>query len=393
MQFFAVSALNSFSPQVIRAWRAARWAGPGLLLALAIMACGGDITPPSEQPTTSQLTDRVLVTNEFSSVVNIVDADRDVVSTFRIGGGANPTLLAVSADKRRTLVLSSFNNGITVVDNEAESALGQTVMPGLVESLVAGNDGTRGYAAVRSAGVVVVLDATNGSTTTVAVPAVRRLVLSPSGSRLLAFADDSNSVTVIDTANNAATTVPGFDRPVNAVFNSDSSLAYVLNCGPECGGTTASVRELVMATNTLGAGVDVSAATVGLINGGNLYVAGSSAGQGRLDVVALPALTVTASAIAIGDGFHHTMALGTNNKLFIAARTCVNCLTILNTSGSTPVIRPPNGEVNALQPIDDRNLVYVVEGDELVIYDTATDAPQATQINFVGRVVDAKRID
>ncbi len=368
-------------------------AGSGLLLAAVIMACSGGITPPSEDPTTSQLTDRVLVTNEFASIVNIVDADTDRVSTFRIGGGTNPTLMAVSADKRRTLILASFNNGVSVVDNDAEASLGQILLPGVVESLVAGNDGSRGYAAVRNTGVVVVIDTTNGSTTTVAVPAVRRLVLSPSGTRLLAFADDSDSVTVIDTANNAATTVPGFDRPVNAVFNSDSSIAYILNCGPECGGTAASVRELAMATNTLGASVNVSAATVGLINGGNLYVAGSSAGQGRLDVVSIPALTVTTSAIAIGDGFHHTMALGSNNKLFIAGRTCVNCLTILNTSNNTPVIRPPNGEVNALQPIDDRNIVYVTEGDELVIYDTATDAPQATQINFVGRVVDAKRID
>ncbi|MGH8459657.1 MAG: YncE family protein, partial [Nevskiales bacterium] len=258
---------------------------------------------------------------------------------------------------------------------------------------VAGNDGTRGYAAVRNAGVVVVIDTSNGSTTNVAVPTVRRLVLSPNGTRLLAFSDDSNSVTVIDTSNNAATVVPGFDRPVSAVFNNDSSIAYILNCGPECGGAAAGVRELIMATNTPGASVAVTAATAGIISGGNLFVAGSSAGQGRLDVVSIPALTVATSAVAIGDGFHHTMALGSNNKLFIAARTCVNCLTILNTSNNTPVIRPPNGEVNALQPIADRNVVYVTEGDELVIYDTSTDAPQATQINFVGRVVDAKSID
>ena len=365
----------------------------GLLVAAALAACGGGSTPPSQQPTTSQLTDRVLVTNEFASQVNIVNADNDRVSSFRISGGSNPTIMAVSSDKRRTLILSSLNNGVAVVDNDAETTAGQIPMPGLVDSLVAGNDGTRGYAAVRNAGVVVVMDTTNRSTTSVVVPTVRRLVLSPSGTRLLAFSDDSDSVTVIDTSNNAATVVPGFDRPVNAVFSSDSSIAYIMNCGPECGGAAAGVRELIMAGNTPGASVAVTAATVGLLSGGNLFVAGSSAGQGRLDVVSIPALTVTASAIAIGDGFHHTMALGANSKLFIAARTCVNCLTILNTSNNTPVIRPPNGEVNGLQPIDDRGIVYVTEGDELVIYDTATDAPQATQINFVGRVVDAKRID
>jgi YVTN family beta-propeller protein len=220
-------------------------------------------------------------------------------------------------------------------------------------------------------------------------------VLSPAGTRLLIFSDDSDSVVVLDTANNSTTVVPGFDRPVNAVFNSDGTIAYVMNCGPQCGGTTASVRELVMASNTLGNSVNVSAATVGFLDGGNLYVAGSAGAAGLLDVVSIPALTVSASGIAIGDGFHHTMALGPGGKLFIAGRTCVNCLTIVNTANNTAVIRPPNGEVRGMQPIADRTVVYVVEGDELVIYDTATDAPlpDNQQINFVGRIEDAKSID
>ncbi|MGH9508784.1 MAG: YncE family protein, partial [Terriglobales bacterium] len=298
-------------------------------------------------------------------------------------------------------IFASANNGVTVIDNATEGALGQVALPGLADSLVAGNDGTRGYAAVRNAGVVVVIDITNGSTTSIAVPAARRLVLSPDGTRLLAFSDDSNSVTVIDTSNNATTVVPGFDRAINAVFSSDNGIAYVMNCGPQCGSNsnTASVQELVMATNPPGdcglqiGCVNVSAATVGLINGGNLYVAGSAGAAGLLDVVSVPALTVSTSGIAIGDGFHHTMALGGNGRLFIAGRTCVNCLTIVNTANNTPVIRPPNGEISALQPIEGRNVVYVIEGDEMVIYDTATDAPQTNQINFVGRVVDAKSID
>src|ERR1035438_5970724 len=32
-----------------------------------------------------------------------------------------------------------------------------------------------------------------------------------------------------------------FDRPVKAVFSADGGTAYVLNCGPECGGTASSV--------------------------------------------------------------------------------------------------------------------------------------------------------
>ncbi|MGH7461195.1 MAG: YncE family protein [Longimicrobiales bacterium] len=396
--------------------RAAAFAVSGLLLAAALVACSGG-TPPSEDPTTSQLTNRVLVTNSFASRVNIVDGDTDRVSQFGIGGGSAPTIMAVSSDKRRTLIFASANNGVTVIDNATEGALGQVALPGLADSLVAGNDGTRGYAAVRNAGVVVVIDITNGSTTSIPVPTVRRLVLNPAGTRLLAFSDDSDSVTVIDTSNNAPIVVPGFDRPINAVFSSDNSIAYVMNCGPQCGSNsnTASVQELLMTTNppTPGASVDVSAATVGLLNGGNLYVAGTVPGAlcepgtaasfcGKLRVLTTSPLAVTASDVDISDGFHHVMALGSNNKLFIGARACTNvntpsemrgCLSIFNTSGSTAIVSGPNGEISALQPIEGRNVVYVVEGDELMIYDTTTDAPQANQINFVGRVVDAKSID
>ena len=35
-----------------------------------------------------------------------------------------------------------------------------------------------------------------------------------------------------------------FDRPVKAVFSADGGTAYVLNCGPECGGNNASVSLL-----------------------------------------------------------------------------------------------------------------------------------------------------
>ena len=38
-----------------------------------------------------------------------------------------------------------------------------------------------------------------------------------------------------------------FDRPVKAVFSADGSTAYVLNCGPECGGSQASVSLLPVA--------------------------------------------------------------------------------------------------------------------------------------------------
>ena len=35
-----------------------------------------------------------------------------------------------------------------------------------------------------------------------------------------------------------------FDRPVKAIFSADGSSAYILNCGPECGGNASSVTIL-----------------------------------------------------------------------------------------------------------------------------------------------------
>ena len=72
-------------------------------------------------------------------------------------------------------------------------------------------------------------------------------------------------------------TVPGFDRPVNAVFSADGSTAYILNCGPECGSgsASASVQTLDMATLTLGTPIPVDGATIGWLSGSTLYVAGT----------------------------------------------------------------------------------------------------------------------
>ena len=75
-----------------------------------------------------------------------------------------------------------------------------------------------------------------GITATLSVPGAQTVVSNPDGSHLLAFSNDSDAVTVIfrfwSTSSTPTTaTVPGFDRPVNAVFSADGSTAYILNCG------------------------------------------------------------------------------------------------------------------------------------------------------------------
>ena len=63
-----------------------------------------------------------------------------------------------------------------------------------------------------------------------------------------------------------------------AIFSDDDSTAYILNCGPECGGTTASVTLLDVNSNLVGPTIPVDAATFGLLSGNTLYVAGTKPG-------------------------------------------------------------------------------------------------------------------
>jgi hypothetical protein len=286
-------------------------------------------------------------------------------------------------------------------------AAGQIPLPASTESFVVAPDNATVYAAVpnvavtgQTAGAVEVLSATSLTlTNTIPVPRARRLVLSHNGNKLLVFADAVDQMWVVDTATKTATAVTGFDRPVSGVFSTDDSKAYILNCGPECGGTAAKVTVLDMASNTPGASVAVSAATVGFLDSsGNLYVAGTAAGGGKLDVVNSSSLTVSKPGVAISDGTHTIMKLGANGKLFVASRACSStgqgCLSIFDTAaGSAVTSAAGGGDVTGIEPVSARSVVYVIEGGELVIYDTTTGKPQTTQIDIVGKAIDVRVVD
>jgi DNA-binding beta-propeller fold protein YncE len=227
---------------------------------------------------------------------------------------------------------------------------------------------------------------------------VKFLSLNKARTKVLAFADNSDSVFVIDTTAKTATAVPGFDRPVGAVFTSDDTKAYILNCGPECGGTTASVTLFDTSNNSLGANIPVSAGTVGLIDGGKLFVAGTANNVGQLDVIDTGTNTRTQSGIAITNGFHSSMVMASGTNLYIGAQDCTNqangCLSILP-SGATQAIQSPTpGSVFGMQSLPTRNLVYVSIGGELVIYDTTTNKPRTSnQFDVVGFAGDVKQIN
>jgi hypothetical protein len=240
----------------------------------------------------------------------------------------------------------------------------------------------------------------------------------------LAFGDDIHT-TVITTANvgtnaPAVMAVPGFDHPVSAVFSPDDSKAYILECGPECGGSTAAVTVLDLATNAVGTRIPVSAATVGFLDGTTIFVAGTPPGTacgsetaatscGELTAINAQTLTVNnASPILISDGAHNLMVLTGDGQLYIGANHCTNinnpangstpaevrgCLSIFNSTDGTVTMPPDNGDVTGIQSIVSRNVVYVVEGNQLRVYSSTTNKLQTTQIDIVGPAFDVKLAD
>jgi hypothetical protein len=443
-----------------------------LIAASAGMVSCGSYNPSgsSNQPTPSSNTIRAFISNPLfpagtstAAVLNVVDALQDIQSNVVSVGATSPTpgLMVLFPNKRFTLVFSASNNSLAVVNNAtlslSQNSSGTTTsiaLPGFTESVVVAPDNVTGFAAVPNApvngqppGLVDVLDLANSAVSAlIPVPGARYLAQSHNGNRILVLGNSPNTVTMlapsaVGTSTDPRTVVcpdgtpksnatlcaaippnPVFDHPVWATFSSDDTTAYILNCGPECGGTTASVTLLDVNTNLAGPTIPVDAGTVGLLSGNTLYVAGTKPGANTCAGLATPTLATTCgevSAVDLGsrtvsvtatitDGYHNHMEMGANNRLFIGARTCTNinapssgsnqgeirgCLSIFNTSNSNVVIPPATGDVTGIQPISRRNVVYVVQSGELSIYDTTTDKLQTTQVDIIGQAVDVKQVD
>jgi DNA-binding beta-propeller fold protein YncE len=415
-----------------------------VLVSFGSVSCGGNSAPHSINP--SKLTARIFASQSVSTPtalpgLAVINGETDTEAS-EISAGTSPGLMAISPERATVLAFDTATNNVDVVSAKNNSMTGSIPLPGPTFSMVV-PVASSGYAAVPSApmnqtgappGAVVAMNvASGGISATISVPGAQTVVASPDGTQILVFSNDSDVVTVIypllvNTGNNPVTvTVPGFDRPVYAVFSADGGTAYVLNCGAECGGTQASVQTLNFATTPpiAGAPVAVDGATVGLLAGSTLYVAGISTtnsactGQttaattcGRLDILDSGSLAVTGTAV-ITDGYHDRIDISSNGQLFIGSHTCTTvgnvnnpqgevrgCLSIYNTSNATVVIPPDNGDVTGLQSFSTRDVEYVAEGGNLRVYDTTIDSlllnttyiPNGT-VNIPGQIIDVKAID
>jgi hypothetical protein len=430
-----------------------------LALSFTFGGCGSGKKKATTSTTTptSGLSTRVFASQSISSLTAnpglvIINGLYDsLAKASRIQAGTAPGYMEISPSRAVLMVFDSAAPAIDVVNTAEEKLSGTIPLPGPTISMVAPSNSV-GYVAVPSApligfapGAIEALDLASSSVTaSISVPNAQYVVSNSGGSQLLAFSNDSNSLTVVSplllntgSPSPVTTVVPGFDRPVWAVFSGDGSTAYVLNCGPQCGGTQASVQTLNMTTFALGTPVPVDAATIALLSGSTLYVAGTPptnnpcTGQvtaattcGRLDIVDLNTMTVT-GRVVITDGYHDRIDLTSNGQLFIGSYDCTNignvnavtptgeirgCLSIFNTTipgDSTAIIPPDNGDVTGLQNISrpsetnvETGLVeYVAEGGNLRVYDLQTDVLvsdfyiETGTIVITGQIIDVKAVD
>ena len=432
---------------------------------LSLISCGGynssGYLPPSRQIHRVLASQGVTSTFSFGGL-RIINATNDTLPTAsEVSAGSSPGLMAISPNLGVLAAFDASSNSVFGVNTVTEAGLGRVQLPGPTQSMVVPTADPVGYAAVPTAtvngyafiGAVENMNfAGGGITTTIAVNNAQTVVANPARNQLLVFSNDSNSVTVLfpdgavppvdtsclsNTPNAVCVVVQGFDRPVNAVINAAGTVAYILNCGAECGGTQASVQTLDLSTFTPGPPVNVNGATIALLSGTNLYVAGkgtptgplcssiASAGTtaatfcGTLDILDLSQTPLTdpyfnnpATEIAIPDGYHHRIDMSINGQLFVGSHECTNigdvnnpvgevrgCLAIYSTLNNTIVIPPDNGNVGGFQSLTQRNIEYVAEGGFLRVYDTNRNillindfVPQGS-INIVGYVGDVKEID
>lgn len=399
------------------------------------VSCGGG---GSSRPQRIQtfLAKRALITNSSTTngaaVVSIIDALKDLFGNHAITVAPGTNVIATTIPGKVSVTSSKTTNQLAIIDNTLEGVRSTVSLPAETESMAVTPDGKWAFAAVHNTNSIELVDLSNStlcSTTTttckgpIAVSAPTKIVLNGDGTKLLAFSTDpahADSVFVVDVAGATGTSaagtafeVGGFDQAVDAVFASDNSTAYVMNCGPECGGTTAGVRTLnakAVIPAPISALVAVpGGATVGALDSGNLYVAGTPLGnEGLLNGGKVTKLN--ASTLALGNsatlapGYHDTMTVQAG-KVFVGARACTiaippspigssnqSCLGIFDGTNTT-VSSTYEGDVTGMQAISGRSVVYVIMGGELRIYDANTSAPQSQQLDIIGHAEQVVQVD
>jgi len=417
-------------------------------MAFGFLACGSNnqsVRPP--------VTHRALISNYTNSNITIADTDHDVLSNV-IGSFSNsPGLMELSNDRKFTVAYGPVDNSVTIINNLQQAAGGSArladpnALPNASVSVTISPDDGTILGAVpnevvfgQAPGAVDVVSAASNGTLTrqpsIPLVSVRYLNPIPNGNRVVAMSDTANNPanpsgptgrvwiitpSLIGTGTQPYTEVKSalFDHPVFAIGSADNTTAYVLNCGPECGGAQAGIVTIDLTTDTVVGTAALAVpggSTVALLNANMLYVAGTVPGSpAKGFVTPVDLVTSTLSpAIPIANGYHDRIAQGADNLLFVGARGCdivgtmQGCLTMIGNPNSTSpkvTIAPPvqfvfpapnpGDDVTGIAPIPNRHIVYVIQGGELLIYDTTTATLEVltNPLDIVGQAVDVVVLD
>ncbi len=416
---------------------------------------GGRVLPPSG------ILNRVLIAVQnpgslTKGTLQIVDAFYDIrhsfndkVPSFSLSGysGASPQTIQNMPEEQVGGVYGSGDGTYALLNYQTEAQTTTVALPGASSSVYISRDQRYVFAANQAAHTVTVQDRTLGASYGLNLPNVYRVSINPSGSAALLFVQDSNLVysivklqTYQKTPANAEDCEPqnipvycvvpvagNFDRPTKAVFSPDGTTAYVLNCGPECGGAQASVSFLPVAGIVIQSGAPVppgaptavtatvpvpGGTTDAIANGNLLYLAGQHLQPdgyfaGFLSILDTGAKTVTGS-YPISDGTHLRMVFADDNTLWIGSLLCttgeryhqgattdLGCVTMFNTStNSVTMIDSYKGDGTGLAAVTGLHKIYTAEGGQVYIYNTVDgSALDNSQVTVVGTAYDVAYMD
>lgn len=438
-------------------------AAGALGIAFALAGCGSTTYFAGRQLPPSGLTYRVLIAVQNPSSLTkgslqIVDAFYDTRFkynntnvTYSIGGfsGALPISIQNMPEEQLGGVYGSGDGSYSLVNYAKESSTGAKGISGLYSSIFLTRNGSYLIGASQASHVLTIANPVNGSAISFGLPGVYGVSVNPGGTAAVAFVQNSNYVYYVrqlsgaqtiaysggsstwpraaqdcepqnaptwclfqaqspdntDSTGNSYGAPLAFDRPVKAVFSEDGGTAYILNCGPECGGSAASVSLLPVGPMIFTVGQQSgklpttgNVTTIPIPGGANnaliasstMYVVGQQLLNdglftGNLSVVNLSNNTIS-NTVSISDGTPggpSRLILGDDNTLWIGMTKCNNgeryakglpygCLTMYNTANNAvTMLEPYVGDATGIAAVTGLHKVYVAQGGQVYIFNTA----------------------
>ncbi len=462
-------------------------AAAALLIAAALAGCGkteyfaGRVLPPSG------LTRRVLIAIQnpgafAKGALQIVDAFYDtryaynnINKTFSISGysGALPISIQNMPEEQVGAVYGSGDGSFNLVSYAKENTTGAVSgLNGTSSSIFVTRNLGYVFAASQASHVLTIVNRNTGASVPLGLPGIYRVSVNTGGTVALAFVENSNYIyypkqltgaqTIsysggsstwpkaavdcepqnaplwclfqvqspdhVDSTGTAYGSPLVFDRPTKAVFSADGGTAYVLNCGPECGGSNASisllpVSPMIFATGQASGSLPTSGSITkipipggssnALIDSSTMYVVGQQLQSdglfaGHLTVVNLTNNTA-GSATAISDGEPGAVSrliMADDNTLWIAMTKCNNgerfakglpygCLTMYNTSNNTvTMLEPYLGDATGVADVEGLHKIYAAQGGQVYIFNTTDGSSIDNQyVTVTGTAWDVAYMD